>query len=324
MLYSSKPHHTRVHQKKWPLPVLLALLFVVFIFTNIKTPVSDAQIISDACQTEDRTACLTLQVLSIAQENPSTLKSLFQDFADFLKDGTLTDDPRIFSPIIHDLGMELAFQKIPPEEAFALCPLNFKAGCLHGVTMGYLDEVENSDPLTLASFCDFAKTDPFTYKNCIHGVGHELTAKSQASLNEIVAQCKVLDTSLLSACASGVFMEYSTGVNGLGHHTHEAQIGSIILPCEEVDSEFKSTCYSSLTSYRQYVPEVESFQETALHCENALEMYKESCMLGLAEKIYTANAEDLKRAENTCETLSSLQESCVLSLETIKALESVL
>lgn len=313
-----------MRQKKWPLPVFLILLFVVFIFANLKTPTSEAETISDACQTEDRSTCLTLKVLSIAQENPSSLKSLFQDFADLLKDGTLTDDPRLFSPLIHDLGMELAFQKIPPEEAFGLCPLNFKAGCLHGVVMGYLDEVESTDPLILASFCDFAKTDSLTYKNCIHGVGHELTAKVRAPLNEIVTQCKTLDTSLLSACASGVFMEYSTGVNGLGHHTHEAQIGSIILPCEEVDSEFKSTCYSSLTSYRQYLPEVESFKETALHCEKALEMYKESCMLGLAEKIYTASAEDLTKAERTCETLSSLRESCVLNLQAIKALESVL
>lgn len=290
--------------------------------TTINT--SAAKELSDTCTGSDRFTCITMQVLLLVKENPKALKPLFKSFSILIKDGTLTDDPRLFSPLIHEVGMELAFNKIPPETAFDYCPLNFKAGCLHGVVMEYLDEVDSNDTLTLAAFCDFAEVDPTLYKNCIHGVGHELTAKTQGPLNEIVTQCKVLDATLLSACASGVFMEYSTGVSGTGEHAHKQSIGSIILPCEEVDSEFQATCYSSLAAYRQYLPSTEAFEETLITCQTVPAKHQDACLLGLAEKIYTAEAQDLKAAQTNCESLPSFQTQCKDALDQIKALESFL
>jgi hypothetical protein len=286
---------------------------------------SEALSLSDRCQGEDREACLSIEILAVAHDNPEQLIPLFDQFSALLKNKTLTDDPRIFSPIVHEVGMELAFNKIPPAEAFALCPLNFKAGCLHGVVMEALDDSHANDPKELLAFCDFAQTNPTYYSNCIHGIGHVLAAKTTGDLNETLPLCTLTDSALEHACTTGVFMEFSTGVHGTGHHTHEPPIGNILLPCAEVDAPYQNSCYPSMSSYRQYLPTTESFIETAQSCLAAPTEFQNACLLGLAEKILTSTAQDTNKAHTMCETLDSTQvESCKDSVDHINELESVL
>jgi hypothetical protein len=286
---------------------------------------SEAQTLSKQCSGTDRETCLTLAILKITDQDPQKLIPLFADFSTLLKEGTLTDDPRIFSPLVHEVGMELAFRQIPPEEAFALCPKNFKAGCLHGVVMEYLDLLPGKTFEDFISFCDFSKNDGSNYRNCIHGIGHELTAKNSGALQELLELCPNVDHSIEHACTTGILMEYSTGVSGTGEHTHDQPTGSIILPCEEVSENYKSTCYVSLSSYRQYLASTEGFSQTAATCLSVPTNYQSACFLGLAEKIMTASAENLSKAQLLCEELpTAAQDLCLKNLESIKKIESVL
>ncbi len=300
--------------------LLLLLPLVLQIFLVTPTP-NEALSLSNRCQVEDRTTCLSIEILAITKQNPEQLIPLFTEFSTLLKNKTITDDPRIFSPIVHEVGMELAFNKIPPAEAFELCPLNFKAGCLHGVVMEYLDELPTVD----FAFCDFAESNPTYYSNCIHGIGHVLAAKTTGDLNETLPLCTLTDSALNHACVTGVFMEFSTGVHGTGHHTHEPPVGSILLPCAEVDAPYQSSCYPSMSSYHQYLPTTEPFTETAQSCLAAPTEFQNACLLGLAEKILTSTAQDTNKSHTMCETLNSTQiESCKDSVDHIDELESVL
>jgi hypothetical protein len=309
--------------------LLFSVLFILIMISSLVMKFTDsnteAKALSDHCQGENRESCLSMEILAFANEHPEKLDALFAEFSQLLQDGILEDDPRIFSPIVHELGMELAFKNVPPEVAFDYCPLNFKAGCLHGVVMEYVDAIDTLDPQTLFSFCDFTKVDNTYYLNCLHGIGHELAAKNPGDLQSILDQCTLPTLPEVHACTTGVFMEFSTGIHGTGQHTHDASVGSILLPCSELSSTDQPTCYVALSNYRQYLPTTESFINTSIICKNTTEQYQDECLLGLAEKIYTSTAENLAESELICESFdSSLIAGCKTALNQMDTLDSIL
>ncbi len=312
--------------KKTLVLLLLSSLLIAGTLALTKDPKNAlAEEISNRCLNDSRELCLETEILKEVNKNYEITNVLFEQFANLLKAGELNDDPRIFSPIIHDVGMELAFKKIEPALAFTYCGEHFKAGCLHGFVMESLDVMETSDTQVLLAFCEFTKDNEVKYANCIHGVGHELVAKQTDSLELILEECKKTELPYVQACTSGVFMEFSTGVHGTGTHTHTSPIGSIDLPCQDVSNEFKSVCYISSSAYRQYLPTTETFQETSEKCGAVPESYQDDCFLGLAEKIFTASAEDIQDSYQVCETVElPFQELCKHSVDQIEVLEFVL
>lgn len=314
--------------KKLTLAVILCFsVFVLFyIFISIFTSEqSNALEISESCSLSDRQYCLTEKILSETRKHPESSARLFRDFAYLLKTHYFQDDPRIFSPIVHLVGMDLFTQGTDPLRAFRYCGENFKQGCLHGYIMEYLEHMPHeNDPSIMLKVCNFSKNNESHYANCIHAVGHEFSATTPGSILLALQKCKKAPLNVFSACTSGVFMEFSTGIHGTGGHSH-LPTGSIELPCSKLPVEFMPTCYISTGAYRQYTPDKETFSESATFCASIPEKYQGHCMLGLAEKIYTAAAEDIHASKKICTTFpSDVAQSCEVSLDRIKEIESVL
>ncbi len=272
----------------------------------------------------DREQCITASFLLYADEHPENVKALFEETVDLLKKRDISDDPRIFSPIVHAIGMQLAQQSISPTDAFQWCGTSFKQGCMHGFMMEHI-ELHHDDVQVeqLFSLCDFALNEHVSYRNCVHAVGHEIAAKMRGDLSALLEFCD--DRAMSQDCASGVMMEYSTGEYGTGGHSH-MPAGTRRLPCGELQHHYQATCFAADVAYRLYLPGRESFDVTADHCMAVPIEFRRACMLGVAEKIFTVSAENINVAHERCGSLSSIATAteCSFAMREIVQLESVL
>lgn len=270
---------------------------------------SQSQQIAEDCAPEitqqARKNCYESKILLAINDDPTQTNKIFTDFWTLAVEHKISDDPRIFLDPAHEAGMMLASEKIPLEEAFAYCGTTFKQGCMHGYIMEYIDDAypKEIDPKTLKTVCENIK-DPLSKINCIHGLGHELTAKIKKDLPEVLSSCKNIaeTTSEISACESGVFMEYTKGAPGTGNHSHNA-VGLVRLPCYKLGSEYQKTCIASEGAYRQYNPGHEDFKTTYEYCLSNDSEYIPSCMLAVSERAIIATAENAEKALTLCEEL---------------------
>ena len=243
-----------------------------------------------------RAECLQTKIISHITRFPSETGNIFQIFWELEKKGKLTDDPRIFSDIVHEAGMSLIDSGLPLDKVLSFCGTTFKQGCIHGAVMEYIDTAYPSEmnPLILFDMCHTISQDHTIYINCLHGIGHELAAKSKAAIQDIVHMCDPLSYEDRFACASGVLMEYSTGTTGSDFHSH-TPIGKKELPCSDIDDTYKAVCYAGAGSYRQYEPMQESFSKSYEFCFHVPKEYVQHCMIGLSERAFLAAAENQEK-----------------------------
>jgi hypothetical protein len=226
-------------------------------------------------------------------------------------------DERLFSDNAHFVGMELAYKKYDLAEGLKICGKSFKSACMHGFVMERVDNIDvNSKNLaTLLAYCKLLKLSPerALYLNCMHGIGHEIRAKSQTSLFETLMICDALkESDTWDACVSGVLMEYSKGGDATGKHSHHLT-GSTELPCNELGEKYQAICYSASGSYRQYVPGHESAQESYLYCSKT--PFAMLCMSAVSERLLMAVAGDKNLATKNCVGLPAyMQKDCRASL----------
>lgn len=261
-----------------------------------------------------RKNCYESKILTAINDDPTQTNKIFTDFWALAVEQKISDDPRIFLDPAHEAGMMLASEKIPLEEAFAYCGTTFKQGCMHGYIMEYIDDAypKEIDPKALKTVCENLK-DPLSKINCIHGLGHELTAKIKKDLPEVLPSCKDIteNNSELSACQSGIFMEYTKGAPGTGNHSHNA-VGLVRLPCYKLGSEYQKTCIASEGAYRQYNPGHEDFKTTYEYCLSNDSEYIPSCMLAVSERAIITTAENPEKVIAFCNELKNNEISTCL------------
>lgn len=262
--------------------------------------------------------CLEQSIGALIVQFPTQTKNILQNTWNLLKEEKISADPRIFSDIAHEAGMILIQKKFSLAQAFTACGYTFKQGCIHGAVMEYIDTVyqKNISASSLFKVCKPFVLNSLLYTNCLHGVGHELTAKLNAPLSTLLHECdRFTHIQEQDACASGIFMEYSKGTAGSGEHSHET-VGRVALPCDKVDEPYKDVCYASAGSYRQYTPGQESFTASFQFCLEVPSASRESCLSGLADRVWFAGAGKHKKVETLCKSLESveLQSACLGAL----------
>lgn len=308
----------------WVFFIVLFLILSASIILNVYSK-TEAYIkkINSMCEKNslhERQGCLRENILSYVDKNPTVTKELFDSIWKMLQDGEIHDDARIFSPIVHEVGMVLASKNFSLEEAMKECGLNFRGGCTHGVFMEYVDRnYKNVDADFLIKECYLLKdkiviNSDSILKNCIHGVGHELVVNMKGTLNDTLLLCNKLPDSLIGDCVYGVFMEYSTGEVGLGYHSEES-VGRNDPDCFSVEPSFKKICNTSLGFYRQYEVGSEPWADTYLYCENTPIKYRQDCFNGVGGALLFSNAFTTERAEAICRSLpEKLQGYCIGSM----------
>lgn len=314
-------------RKKYALIFFLCTITgIFFLFTkyNPNHYQADALRLSKGCETsvKSRTACLDMKLMEYTDSNPSTIGFILSAFWQLEQKGILHDDPRSFSDIAHMVGMKLIDKNIPLSTAIKYCSIDFKQACLHGAIMEYTDKTFASkiQPITLFSICNnIADKSDLIQNNCFHAAGHELQAKDFTTINATLDQCDTLSVRNAYACQTGIFMEYSKGNMGSGKHS-KISTGTTRLPCSEVNNKYKSTCYTSEGSYRQYTPGQESFSQSYTFCSTVESNYSQACMEGVSGQLIFSTAGDYSKAETVCQGLDaeSIRKACISTLAVYK------
>lgn len=289
---------------------VVSLALIVFIgalifFKHNKPPVPS--ILLTTCKdmiSEKIATCVENFAYSAVQKDPSQAGKILDE----LWSGEFGLDLRLFSPLAHNLGMTLTDQNVELVSAIKFCGQSFKGACAHGVVMEYVDK--NFPPHFSATafikLCDSLQSQTQMtekqYKNCIHGVGHELRAKLISPNEQVVKECDYFQPQDRNACASGVFMEASKGNQGLGSHS-DSPVGKVQFDCSKVGQQYQLICYSSLGSYMQYEADSPSFAETFQLCSSLSETSRTYCFAGTNERLLMSKSGSINLAIEFCKTL---------------------
>lgn len=261
--------------------------------------------------------CVSGAVLQYAYEHPRATGALLGYVAEHARDGGESVDLRPLSDTAHYAGMELAALHLGLRRALSDCGYALKAACMHGFVMERLDRAHLPRPRLargLLGFCLPVRRDSGYFENCLHGVGHELWARTRLSVNDTLALCDPLRVAAdLSACWSGVLMEYSKGDPVKGHHAH-TPAGKRTLPCRSLAGRFQAVCTYAEASYRQYIPGWEPPRVTYERCAAAPPAYRLRCMTLVSERLLIARAGNTRLADSICAQLSSVRPACLRSI----------
>lgn len=249
-------------------------------------------------------ACVNSGVSRYAAAHPQGTRAMLESLLRASR--VFTFDPRLFSQASHEAGMALSLRGVTFQDAFAWCGNVFKQGCEHGYVMEHIDthfQYPTSADV-LFKLCDQIKVISTSgYLNCLHGVGHELLVKTSKNLSTAVELCMTLQpVEQAYACGSGVFMEYTKGLNKTSGHS-ETRVGSRSLPCEEFTGEAKTVCYGSVGSYRQFEPDSEPFATTYMYCMSVGEPYRTACAYGAGERLLIAMSFHSAHALKLCDSM---------------------
>lgn len=143
------------------------------------------------------------------------------------------------------------------EKAFEQCDASCHSGCYHGAMEVLLSEkgTENLNK-NIDEVCNTFDTH-FGYYECLHGIGHGLTAYLDYDIPLALKSCKSLsDDFKISSCYGGVFMEnivagQGGGAKGPGHETEWLNKTDPLFPCNtlEQDEAVQAQCYGMQTSW---------------------------------------------------------------------------
>lgn len=297
-----------LHLRRWlvgaAMVFLLSLAGLGVIWWRLAAPARLARAVGTDCfgLTNTQQQCWTDAMVRYVSQHPEDADQLFTGLYQLVHSGDLAVDARMFSEPAHQVGMTMVQQGVDFPQALVWCGNSFKGACRHGVTMEYADMYFTQREITVDNFviCNIV---PVAKLDCMHGLGHSIIAHtSSLVLEDALAVCaELVDNSAESACASGVFMEYSTGEIGQGQHSHEP-VYSIPLPCTQLitDSDFLAgVCYASVGSYRQYYPNQEPWSETLAYCADIEPTrFSTACYNTVIERLLLSVAYDQKEAQS--------------------------
>lgn len=219
-------------------------------------------------------ACTGSVLISMANSHKTMTKQYIDDTHEYWYFFYPNIDRRSLSDSIHDVGMSLAHLYTDPILAMKACSYEWYGGCIHGIVMEYLDD----NPLKVNSLLNACEViqDRQQSLDCLHGIGHIYWAQNkQLNLNDILKMCPIAPNQQ-SACASGIFMEFSKyDTSDAKTHSHK-RVGSRRLPCESVDLEYIDTCHLAEASYQVYYPE-QSIKEAFSYCDSISEELRYAC-----------------------------------------------
>ncbi len=304
-------------QKTKAITIVILLGFLLLLAIKIvKKPVVEQDFVNECKKfyKNDQVSCFKNKVLSKLDQSPSSAGDLLYAIWRAPQTNNLIVDLRAFSPLAHEVGMELANKNIALEGAINYCGHSFKDACIHGVIMEYIDKnyFGNTPASDFIGLCNSLSLNERQYKNCAHAIGHELRAKVLGSDTAIVVLCDYFKNQYRFACASGVFMEASTGNSGTGYHSHAA-VGKTSFDCLKILLDYRHICYSSAGSYRQYEASREPWQETFKFCSHAPKIYQADCFAGADERLLMAKSGRQAEAEKVCINLGQEEKTgCML------------
>ena len=246
------------------------------------------EIVSICTQSNDNTlvGCLSIKVASYLKIHPDKTGAVLTYVYQHARDGHPLD-LRLLSDLAHETGMVLSNSNVGLHQGLLYCGESFEGACMHGFVMERMDNVQLAQNVMINKFLNYCDTLNSTslYPQCVHGVGHELWAKTNLSLNGSLQLCnKFTALPIIQACQSGVLMEYSKGAISRGHHSH-TPAGKIELPCANLSLSYHGICIVANAYYKQYVPGWEPAVATYERCSKVENSYQIACSIEVTKRL---------------------------------------
>jgi hypothetical protein len=189
-------------------------------------------------------------------------------------------------------------------EAFSTCSAECHSGCYHGATEAYFrahgteNLVEN-----LKTICG-GTDNAFISHQCVHGIGHGLTAWLDYDVPAALKACDALAPQT-GSCNTGVFMENIVG--GLAADEGTVNNGHITkylsddphYPCNSVEEKYKWDCYFYQTSHMKKIFN-HDFSKIALECATLSDLYQVPCFESMGRDASGNHGQNPEEAIKEC------------------------
>ncbi len=191
-------------------------------------------------------------------------------------------------PLVHSIGRFSAkrFQDI--SQTFSFGKETCWSGYYHGAMEGYISiigiENVNSSINDICASQRSAGKYSFDHYNCVHGLGHGLTANLDYEIFEALDHCdKLIDTWERDSCSGGVFMENIVN-DGVNHNSKYLKNDDLEYPCNVALERFKNPCYLMQSSHFLKVLSYD-YKKGFEQCERFDRNYQSSCFQSIGRDI---------------------------------------
>jgi hypothetical protein len=216
----------------------------------------------------------------------------------------------------HGIGKLSLDQYGSAQQAFGLCRETFQSGCYHGVLEAYLERNPRLRPAEIATLCDRSvipgAANALRFQ-CLHGLGHGLTANAEHDIFRALRLCDALDGDWdRGSCYSGVFMENiifathqveaAAGASAHDHGSgHKAYLDASdpLYPCNVVDERYKRECFVMQTS-AMLLFNGHSFPQAMVECDRTDREYVQLCYQSIGRDISSDTYRDPAQALRLC------------------------
>jgi hypothetical protein len=161
------------------------------------------------------------------------------------------------------------------------------SGYIHGVYERHMIHFSDDELFAeVETLCERDPDDPyaFDYYNCLHGIGHGVTARFGNDVFEGLPYCDVFEEDWeRTNCATGAFMQ-NIVVDRTMHQSVRLDPDEPMYPCNAVDDKWKSACYLGQTSYVLRVLDYD-YEKAFEACDAIEEEYISTCYVSMGRDI---------------------------------------
>jgi hypothetical protein len=220
--------------------------------------------------------------------------------------------------LVHDLGRE-AYEQTAGNlgkiftEGTTTCWSGFYHGALERAFGKTTDLAKTAQGICTS---ENGVSGTFLNYQCLHGLGHGLSARFDNEIFSALAVCEQLDSEYSQkSCYGGVFMENYVA-DGINHQIRYVSAEDPIAPCNKVSEKFKYNCYQ-LVSIQILRLNSYNFEDAFKTCEKSDLNYINVCYQSVGRDVAGYVAEDWDRAVQYCALGNSeAQRACIASVST--------
>ncbi|MSQ22211.1 MAG: hypothetical protein EXR53_02740, partial [Dehalococcoidia bacterium] len=241
---------------------------------------------------------------------PKALEQFLRDYGPAVTVQQLADSEKRRGTDCHSLAHTVGRRsyELFGEQVIALVSHECHAGALHGATEAYfLDRGADQLQQDMSALCSDS-LNSFLRHQCVHGIGHGLTAWYKYDLPKVLDACDTLSLETdRGSCQSGVFMENIVGgLSGAMGLPTKYLSNDPHYPCNGLGPHYQEGCYFYQTSRMLQLAQGD-FQKVAQWCGEAPRSVQFLCYASMGRDVGGATRGNPGEAIRLCAYIADAQ-----------------